>query len=166
MPPPETRRLHLFFQLLPSSADGQVSALRATILDSVSMLMSMLNSACGGGGDGNELLQLHAELQAPVGELIRTAVLSSPSHHHNEAAGGREALFDPGLRLWSSLVSGEGARWSDTTDQLMQVLVGTGDNQAAMPRIEPLLQRIDTIEQADVRADRELLLFAQCLPPL
>ncbi|KAG5442346.1 hypothetical protein CSKR_109291 [Clonorchis sinensis] len=126
--------------------DQRSTALRANILDAISLLLLALNAA---DETDSQLIQFRENLQAPIVTLILTAVQECD-------AFGTEALFDPCLRLWLSAVSGEGARWSPALECLMPALVGStdasnsgGDHSKCRPS-KHLLHRVDTAEQAEL----------------
>ncbi|CAL8099665.1 unnamed protein product [Calicophoron daubneyi] len=130
--------------------EDQGSALRAHVLDAVSILLSALNAS---EEVEDRLISFRSSLQAPVASLIRTSL----EQVHNNGSGS-EALFEPALRLWNSLVTGEGAMWSSAMGSLMSLLVGRqtnpdsgGDDGGASRTLsEPLLNRLDTSEQAQI----------------
>ncbi|KER21237.1 hypothetical protein T265_10397 [Opisthorchis viverrini] len=131
---------------LSPSTDQRSTALRANILDAISLLLLALNAA---DETDPQLIQFRDNLQAPIVTLILTAVQECD-------AFGTEALLDPCLRLWLSAVTGEGARWSPALECLMPALVGStgalnsgGDHPKCRPS-KHLLHRVDTAEQAEL----------------
>ncbi len=101
---------------------------------------------------------LAAQLRDKVVSVVATDLTG---HTRADGAGGdddddddddtAEVLFEPSLRLWHSLVSGKGAAWSPSLDQLMPVLTG-GQAQAQQLSFDnTLYARLESSEHAQVR---------------
>ncbi|KAF5395087.1 hypothetical protein PHET_08014 [Paragonimus heterotremus] len=127
--------------------DTQSAALRAKILDAICLLLVPLNW-CADADD--QTIALRTSLQTPIASLIMAAIRASDT-------SGADALFDPGLRLWASFVTGDEACWSPAVDSLMAVLVGqpglldsNGDQFTQPDHVEPLLNRLETGEQTEL----------------
>ncbi|KAF6773658.1 hypothetical protein AHF37_06797 [Paragonimus kellicotti] len=125
----------------------QSAALRSKILDAICLLLGPLNWCADADA---QTIALRTSLQSPIASLIMAAIRASDT-------SGADALFDPGLRLWASFVTGDEACWSPAVDSLMALLVGqpgildSGGNHFTQPdHVEPLLNRLETGEQTEV----------------
>ncbi|KAF8562110.1 hypothetical protein P879_10466 [Paragonimus westermani] len=127
--------------------DPQSAALRSRILDAICLLLVPLNWCADADA---QTIALRTSLQSPIAGLIMSAIRASDT-------SGADALFDPGLRLWASFLTGDEACWSPVVDSLMAVLVGqpglldsSGDQFTQPDRVEPLLNRLETGEQTEL----------------
>ncbi|VDP93186.1 unnamed protein product [Echinostoma caproni] len=128
-------------------SETQTTALRISILDAVCLLQTALNSS---EEVDNRLVQLQFSLQSPVALLISAALV-------DEESSGSEALFEPGLRLWRSMVTGPQATWCPAVASIFPLLVGAqeksqpvGDARSLDSTREPLINRLDSAEQAEL----------------
>ncbi|CAH8438563.1 unnamed protein product [Heterobilharzia americana] len=133
------------------SLSGQSAALRANILDTVCLLVTELNAS-------NENVELLPEFNALIRSPVIGLIQMSLSQVKENSISGSETLFEPGLRLWVSLVEGNGSIWSPDLINLMPVLVGdsmrllqtSGDLATNGSFNQPLLGRVDSGEQVDL----------------
>lgn len=115
---------------------GNSVSLRATILN---MLSNLITSFFSYNEQNSEMVSFIKSIQHPLPSLIQTSLDSVQSN-----LSGFEALFEPSLRLWVSMVEGPGSIWSVQLAQLMPILVGTNSNQKS------LIERVDSAEEAEV----------------
>ncbi|CAH8824823.1 unnamed protein product [Trichobilharzia szidati] len=133
------------------SLSGQSAALRANILDTVCLLVTELNAS-------NENLSLLPEFNTLLRNPVISLIQMSLDNVTENRLAGSEALFEPGLRLWVSLVEGNGSIWSSDLVNLMPLLVGdsirliqsSGDMSLDRSLRQPLLARVDSGEQVDL----------------
>ncbi|CAH8436010.1 unnamed protein product [Schistosoma turkestanicum] len=133
------------------SLSGFSAALRASILNAVCLLVTDFN---GFNGCSTFLPEFNALIRSSVIHLIQ---MSLNQEEENEITGS-EALFEPAIRLWASLVEGLNSTWSSDLINLMPILVGdsvrlmqTSGGQSINDTLkQPLLGRVDSGEQADL----------------
>lgn len=128
-------------------SETSTTALRVSILDTVCLFQTTINQS---EDHDTRLAQFRTALLSPVATLIVAALEGEDLH-------GSEALFEPGLRLWQSLINGPRASWSAAVACLLPILVGqrsnieaTGDAKQPDLGAKPLIDRLDSSGQAEV----------------
>ncbi|CAI2722975.1 unnamed protein product [Schistosoma spindalis] len=133
------------------SFSGLSAALRASILNTVCLLVTEFN----GFNECSSLLpEFNTLIHSSVIDLIQMSLYQAEENQIN----GSEALFEPAVRLWASLVEGLNSAWSPDLINLMPILVGDsvhlmqagGDLSVSTSLKQPLLGRVDSGEQADL----------------
>ncbi|CAH8438716.1 unnamed protein product [Schistosoma guineensis] len=133
------------------SFGGLTAALRASILNTVCLLITEFN----GFNECSSLLpEFNTLIHSSVINLIQISLYQAEENQIN----GSEALFEPAVRLWASLVEGLNSAWSPDLINLMPILVGDsvhlmqagGDLSVSTSLKRPLLGRVDSGEQADL----------------
>ncbi|TNN10874.1 Armadillo type fold isoform 1 [Schistosoma japonicum] len=134
------------------SLSSSNAALRASILNAVCLVVTQFNafSECS-----EFLLELNTVIQSSIISLIQVSLDQVEDNRIN----GSEALFEPALRLWASLVEGPCATWSPNLMNLMPILVGDStrliqidgaDLSSNSLLKQSLLSRVDSGEQASL----------------
>ncbi|VDO87402.1 unnamed protein product [Schistosoma margrebowiei] len=101
------------------SIGGLSAALRASILNTVCLLVTEFN----GFNECSSLLpEFNTIIHSSVINLIQMSLYQAEENQIN----GSEALFEPAVRLWASLVEGLNSAWSPDLINLMPILVGDG----------------------------------------
>ncbi|CAI2722976.1 unnamed protein product [Schistosoma spindalis] len=135
------------------SFSGLSAALRASILNTVCLLVTEFN----GFNECSSLLpEFNTLIHSSVIDLIQMSLYQAEENQIN----GSEALFEPAVRLWASLVEGLNSAWSPDLINLMPILVGDsvhlmqagGDLSVSTSLKQPLLGRVDSGEQADIKS--------------
>ncbi|XP_018650846.1 hypothetical protein Smp_179690 [Schistosoma mansoni] len=130
---------------------GLSAALRASILNTVCLLVTEFNGF-------NECSSLLPEFNTLIHSSVIRLIQMSLYQAEEKQINGSEALFEPAIRLWASLVEGLNSAWSPDLINLMPILVGDsvrlmetgGDLSVSNLLKQPLLGRVDSGEQADV----------------
>lgn len=130
---------------------GLTAALRASILNTVCLLITEFN-------EFNECSSLLPEFNTLIHSSVINLIQISLYQAEENQINGSEALFEPAVRLWASLVEGLNSAWSPDLINLMPILVGDsvhliqagGDLSVGTSLKRPLLGRVDSGEQADV----------------
>lgn len=130
--------------------ETSTTALRVSILDTVCLFQTTINQS---EDHDTRLAQFRTALLSPVATLIVAAL-------EEEGLHGSEALFEPGLRLWQSLINGPRASWSTAVACLLPILVGQqwnteaiGDAKQTGLGAKPLIDRLDSSGQAELFFD-------------
>ncbi|CAH8499194.1 unnamed protein product [Dicrocoelium dendriticum] len=122
------------------SLDNRTTALRTSVLDAMCLVSTLIHSD---DETDETLVAFRSAIQPSIASLVNSAL-------SEQNGSGSEALLEPGLRLWASMVTGDGACWSDSVEALMPFLVGSPNGCAKRDMPESLFERLETSEDAEL----------------